>query len=389
MKKIISSFLFIIAFLIILSNKVNAISFNLDIKGDKTVAINETIQLKSEYWVGNDIYLPDLPNGGVGEVSREDVTEKSTWKSSDTNIATVDNKGKVTGKAEGTATITAIYYFQGEEYRDATYLVEVKNKSNEEELGIFFYYDEPGPSMIKDSEYQFGVGLKNIPKSEKENIKFTIENESIAKIIKTNFNVNTTDAVATVKFLSVGKTKLVASLNYNGKTYSKSYEIDVIDSNCFLTISAQGQSILPTEFNIGENIQLIATLEYRQGSLIPINVTSDGTNWTSSDNEIASIDNKGYITIKGEGTVTITAEYSKEKITAKYTFKCVNSTISPINPGTTGSNSSDSPTTNNNPTTAKTVLPKTGRNITIISIGIALILTVSVATYMKYRKIND
>ena len=104
-------FLVLIIFICLFVNFMNvyAISFNLDITGDKTVEIDKTIQLKAEYWVGNDMYIPDEPNGGIGELSREDVTNKSSWTSSNNNIAVVDSNGRVTGVSEGTVTITAKY----------------------------------------------------------------------------------------------------------------------------------------------------------------------------------------------------------------------------------------------------------------------------------------
>ena len=84
--------------------------------------------------------------------------------------------------------------------------------------------------MNLNHEDKFNVGLENIPKTEKENIKFKIENENIAQITKTEYDKSWADAVATVKYLSVGKTKLIATLSYNGKTYSASYDLNVKDS---------------------------------------------------------------------------------------------------------------------------------------------------------------
>ena len=60
-----------------LGTSVFAISFNLDIKGDKTVATGETIQLKAEYWVGNNTFDVE------GNATREQallISERSTEK---------------------------------------------------------------------------------------------------------------------------------------------------------------------------------------------------------------------------------------------------------------------------------------------------------------------
>ena len=118
-------FLSIITFVCLLINTINvqAISFNLDITGNNTVEINKSVQLKAEYWVGNDM-------DNTGEISKENVTSKSTWTSSDSNIATVDKNGNVTGVSKGKATITARYTFENEEYREATYEITVVQSSN-------------------------------------------------------------------------------------------------------------------------------------------------------------------------------------------------------------------------------------------------------------------
>ena len=119
-------FLGIIVCILCIINSVNvyAILFELNITGDKTVEIDKTIQLKAEFRVGNDILIPDKPNGGIRECSREDVTNQSSWTSSNNDIAVVDNNGKVKGVAEGKTTITATYNGQRADYE-----INVKPKS--------------------------------------------------------------------------------------------------------------------------------------------------------------------------------------------------------------------------------------------------------------------
>ena len=385
-------FIGVIVFILCIINSVNvyAISLNLDIIGDKTVEVDKTIQLRAEYWVGNEME----PN--VGEVSREDVTNKSSWTRSNNNIATVDNTGKVTGVSEGTVTISAQYLdtTRGAD-RDATYEITVTPKGNTEYTGIRFCYDEPGPGMNLNIEDKFSVGLYNIPKTEKENIKFKIENENIAEITKTEYDKGWADAIATVKYLSVGKTKLIATLNYNGETYSDSYDLDVIEANETLELSAREYTNLPMTLKIGDKLQLTATLRYIHGSLGPKDVTSDGVIWTSSDEKVIKVDEKGLVTAIGEGTANITAKYKvgDETISAKYELKITDPTKSPVNPGNssepTNSSSPDSPTTKSDPTTANTILPKAGENATIMITGIVLIAAISVIMYKKYKSYKD
>lgn len=104
--------LFIILFLFIITltlNGVNAINFDLKITGESSVDINKSINLTAISEVYNDIYIPDLPDGGMGKVSSDNVTNEVVWSSSNPSVATVNSNGKVTGVSSGVVTITATY----------------------------------------------------------------------------------------------------------------------------------------------------------------------------------------------------------------------------------------------------------------------------------------
>lgn len=68
------------------------------------------------------------------------------------------------------------------------------------------------------------------------------------------------------------------------------------------TVSATGVSISPDSktLNKGETVQLTATV-------LPTDATDKTVTWSSSNNDIASVDNKGEVTAVGPGTATITA----------------------------------------------------------------------------------
>lgn len=68
------------------------------------------------------------------------------------------------------------------------------------------------------------------------------------------------------------------------------------------TVSATGVSISPDSktLNKGETVQLTATV-------LPTDATDKTVTWSSSNNDIASVDNKGKVTAVGPGTATITA----------------------------------------------------------------------------------
>lgn len=180
---------------------------------------NESLKLVATLVAGMATHVGDISSNGA------------IWSSNNENVASVDNNGLVTGIGKGTATITAKYETNEGVTINASCSIEVKDENNSsEEARIKFYYDEPGPSMVLNNEDKFNVGLENIPQTEKEKIIFKIENENIAQITKIEYDKSWADAVATVKYLSVGKTKLIATLEYNGKTYSTGYDLNVTDS---------------------------------------------------------------------------------------------------------------------------------------------------------------
>jgi len=60
--------------------------------------------------------LTTTPDGKAAVASEEEVTTVATWTSNSTNIATVDNTGRVTGVAQGFTTIVAAYRGQEDSF---------------------------------------------------------------------------------------------------------------------------------------------------------------------------------------------------------------------------------------------------------------------------------
>lgn len=89
----------IIIFLFILLGFSTSYATSLTILGLNTMKVNEQVQLNSVYNSSED--------GNVG--MENDVSSMSTWSSSDSSIATVDNEGKVTAIKAGSTIIKAEY----------------------------------------------------------------------------------------------------------------------------------------------------------------------------------------------------------------------------------------------------------------------------------------
>ena len=348
----------------------------------QNVEVGKTLQLYAIIAHGNDMFFVDDPDS-IGIFVDEVNLEGVTWTSSNDEIATVDNTGKVTGVAEGDVTITATYEGQTAEY-------EINVEPVTIDLGeprIVPLYTEPEPAKIINQEKGITFYLYNIPNTERENIEFTIDNEKIAEIILVDLGDTENEegiseiGVVTVyvKFLALGVTTLNVTLDYNGKTYSSSYTLDVVESAYSLKLSAKEYTDLPETLEVGNKIQLTAMFNVYGGALIPKDVTSDGVTWTSSNEKVAKVDNKGLVTAVGEGTATITATYKvgDETVTATYNLKITDSTKTPV----------VNPTPD--PTTAKTVIPQAGENTIIMMIGITVVLSVLVIIYKKYKNYKD
>lgn len=357
----------------------------------KDVEVEKSLQLYAVIAHGNEMLIDDNYDS-LGLFVDEANLSGVTWTSSNTGIATVDNNGKVTGVAEGKTTITATY--NGE---SANYEINVKPKSGSDFTGLVLVDKNltPQPVLVLNKEHGFGIYLYNIPDTEKGNIKVTIDNENVAKITGIDL-CNWEDGsgkgmiIANAKFLSLGQFTITATLNYNGKTYSDSYTNGVAESRYTLTLSAKEYTDLPSTLEVGDKIQLTATLGHVGAALFK-DVTTNGVTWTSSNDKIATVD-KGLVTAKREGKVTITAKYNgtDDSVTETYEITIKDSTKSPVTPGTSSeSSSTDSPTTKNDSTISPTILPKTGENSTIMIIGIILIVAISMIMYKKYKNYKD
>lgn len=352
----------------------------------KDVEVEETLQLYAVIAHGNDILIGNNADS-LGWFVDEANLSGATWTSSNNNIATVDNSGKVTGVSEGKTNITVNYNNES-----STYEVNVKTKSKKEHTGINFVRSEPEHAKILNKEYGFLLYLYNIPDTEKGNIKVAIENEKIAKLTGIDL-CNWEDGsgkgmiMAKAKLLALGQTKITATLNYNGKTYSDTYNFDVVESMYSLSLSAKENTDLPSSLDVGDKIQLTVMLNTYGGSLLPEDVTAKGVTYTSSNEKVVIVDDKGLVTAIGEGDAIITVKYKvgEETITVTYNLKIIDSTKSPVSGEHINPSSSDSPTTKSNQTSAPTKLPKTGENVTLIIMGIILIFSISVIMYKKYK----
>lgn len=268
-------------------------------------------------------------------------TKDVVWESSDTNVATVDAKGKVTSVSAGTATITATA-----NGKSANCTVTVK------ESNIVLNMDS-----MQLSNKGTGSSMKLTPTiiGSRKNVKWVSSDKTIATVsggkvtgkksgtatitatangVSDTCVVTVTDGLVSINeekvLLYIGGAKAeTKQLQTNaGKqdvlAWSSSNDSIVTVENGLVTAKEEGTAIIKVECNgkadtcevavkntvteIGEDTVFLRTKGADKTYQLNSSVTgrSNSIKWTSSDNKVASV-SKGKVTAKKAGTATITA----------------------------------------------------------------------------------
>ncbi len=204
-----------------------------------------------------------------------------TYSTSDPTIALVDNNGKVTIVGVGTVTITATASATSHyKAASASYSLNVEQK-NVQELSF--------PKSIVNKKY----GDSNYT---------IVANHAVGDgdvtYSSSNTNVATVDNSGTVTIVGVGTATITATAAETSdySSSSASYSLNVDKSNQLLSFPVS--SVNKTE---GDS----------PFSIIVTHSVGDGTvTYSSSDMNVATVDNSGRVTIIGLGTATITAKAS-------------------------------------------------------------------------------
>ena len=204
-----------------------------------------------------------------------------TWTSSNNNIATVNN-GVVTAKAAGNVTITAT----SNNGKTATCNIVINNNIVDVSS---ISLDKTNTSMNIGNNLTLNANIQPSNATNK-NITWTSSNNNIATV---NNGIVTAKAAGNV---------VITATTSNGKQATCAI---TVNSNI---VNATGVSLNTTDIsmNTGNNITLVATVA-------PTNTTNKNITWTSSNNNIATVDKNGNVKAKANGTATITATTSNGK----------------------------------------------------------------------------
>lgn len=209
-------------------------------------------------------------------------TDKSIiWSSSDESIATVDQTGIVNAIAIGTATIKA---------------TSVSNPEFSEECLIAIV---PTPvTGITLSQSSVSIKVGGSVKIDASVLPESATNKAIVWTV-TNPEIALVDENGVVTGLALGTTNLTATAADNGGASA----ICVVNVIPVPTESITIDSPEQTFFKAGETIQLSATV-------LPENASDKTVSWTSSDNQIFTVDANGLATAVSVGEVVMTATSS-------------------------------------------------------------------------------
>lgn len=256
-------------------------SLEVTVSQDVVYVSKVVISGDNQVYVGDEIQLTaTLDTEGKGKPSRDGVT----WSSSDVNVATVDQTGKVTGICEGTAVITAA---SNDGKAAATYTVTVKNV---EETKISL--NESSITVKKGTTYKWLT------------VTFKPENTTIKTLTwkSDNTKVATVNSKGVITAKGVGKATITVT-SRNGKK-------DTVKVTVTKDAIKMKKISIPSKESLFEGDTVKLEVE-----VTPVNTTNQKVKWTSSNEEVATVSSKGVVTGKkaGKATITVTAQDGTKK----------------------------------------------------------------------------
>ncbi|NBH15776.1 hypothetical protein D3Z36_16870, partial [Lachnospiraceae bacterium] len=241
-------------------------------------------------------------------VEPEDATEDKTlnYKSSDEEIAIVDEEGLVTAKAAGKTQIEISSAARPNV--KATVAVEVTEKTQTDEKPITkINVTEEEANVLVGRTYDIKASVEPEDTTDEKTLSYTSSNEEAATVDQTTGRVT---AVA------VGEAQIEIS--------SKARP----DVKAFVKINVTDQEVPIKDIEVEESAEVEEGATYQiEAVVVPKDTTDEKTlNYTSSDEETATVDENGLVTAKKEGEAQIEISSKarpdvKKTVTVKVTKK--------------------------------------------------------------------
>mgnify|MGYP004655863007 CR=1 FL=1 len=199
-------------------------------------------------------------------------SSKISWKSSDTDVATVDQNGNVTGVNIGSAIITATTDNGCSDTCEVTINASVTSME----------FEKPSITVYKNDTQK--LNLIYSPSDTTDTISYSRDNSGISV---------SSDGTITANY--TGTYKITATASSGVKAYCTVKVIDYPVVVTSITIDQAEHDML-----VGEVFKLNATVT-------PSNATNKTVEWASTDESVATVTSGGTVEAKGAGKTVITA----------------------------------------------------------------------------------
>ncbi|MDD6043366.1 MAG: Ig-like domain-containing protein [Eubacteriaceae bacterium] len=226
----------------------------------------------------------------VGNTTTLKVTgtaKKVTWASSNKSVATVSTKGKVTAKKVGTATITAKVGT-----KKLTCKVTVKKKT----VAVTSVNINKSSITLNAGETQKLVATVNPSNATNKTVTWMTENGDVAQI----------EPDGTVIAVGEGRTKIWAFIG---------------DKTDYCYVSVKVPSVESVNLNRIEMTLSVGETGTLKATINPSNADEKTVIWSSSRENVATVDENGHITALAAGTTTIKAKTKYKSATCTVTVK--------------------------------------------------------------------
>ena len=244
----------------------------------------------------------------VNEVKKIDYSISNSnldisWKSSDSNIVSVDNNGNITSKEIGNAIITGSVNANNTVKTISCYIT-VKAANYDIPLEDINF---PEGEILLSTNEVYSLPINYIPENGYvDNINYTIEDNSVITV-EDNF----------IKGISTGRTSLTVVVN---NTIQKEIMVNVVDTEVINHIIKPVKQIYFNSNNETIYVNDTKTLSY---TIEPSNADIYDIKWKVNDSNILEIDNYG--TIKGLAPGSTNVEVTVNNLIKQY----INITVKP------------------------------------------------------------
>ena len=234
-------------------------------------------QTTAEMLIGETVQL-------TATILPSNATDKSvTWASSKQSVATISNNGLITAVAEGQSTITA-----SAGGKSATCLVTV---SSGFVAVVSISLDRESITLEEEGSTTLVATVKPDDATDKS-VAWSSSNTSIA----------TVDQSGKVTAVKEGSATITARASDKQATCSVTVKKKVI------AVTSVTLNKTELSLNKGQSETLTATVK-------PDNATDKSVTWSSSNNEVATVDSNGKVTAVAGGNATITAKAGEQQAT--------------------------------------------------------------------------